>query len=113
MSDNPTQTPVVMPSMQVPGISDKDIQMMAVAIGGFAQPLAEAQKTVAMETTKQAQIAANVTTTVYRGFFIVGVLVIALAAAAMFTGKDQTAEKLVFALLGFLGGLGFAKWVQK
>lgn len=109
-----TPAPVVVPDIQVqPGTSDKDVQMIAAAIGSFAQPLAEAQKIAAVEATKQAEIIADVTKSVYRGFFYLSVLIIILAAIAMLTGKDQMAEKLVFALLGFLGGLGFAKWVQR
>jgi hypothetical protein len=93
-------------------VSEKDVQMIATAIGSFAQPLAESQKVVATEATKQAQIRADLTRSVYRGFFYIAVLVIILAGAAMFTGKDQLAEKIVFALLGFLGGMGFSRWTK-
>jgi hypothetical protein len=31
----------------------------------------------------------------------------------MFTGMKQTAAKLIFGLLGFLGGLVFAKWTTQ
>jgi len=106
--------PVVTPQVQLPpSVSDKDAQMLAAAIGSFAQPLADAQKTAAVEATKQAQIIADVTRSVYRGFFYIAVMIIALAGIAMLTGKDQTAEKLIFGLLGFLGGVGFSKWVKK
>jgi len=102
------------PEVQLPPEnSENEAQLIVAAISSFAQPFAEAQKITAIETTKQTQIAADVTKSVFRGFFFLSVLIIILASVAMLTGKDQMAEKLIFALLGFLGGLGFAKWIQK
>jgi len=95
-----------------PGVSDKDVQMIASAISSFAQPLADAQKTTAIEATKQAQIRADLARTVYRGIIFLGIFVLVLAAIAMLTGKDQTAEKFVFGLFGFLGGVGFSRWMK-
>lgn len=110
----PQPPPTITPEIQLPsGVTDKEAQMLAAAISSFAHPLADAQKVAATEATKQAQIYADVVRSVYRGFFYVAVMVLVLAGLAMFTGKEQTAEKLIFGLLGFLGGLGFAKWTTQ
>lgn len=94
-------------------ITEKDIQMLGAVISSFAQPMAQAQQTVAIESTKQTKIIAEATQKTYRGFFIVAIGILVLAGLAMWRDKDQITEKLIIALLSFLGGLGVGKSLNK
>ncbi len=61
MSDPQHQVviPQVAPPAPASSISDKEIEMLGAVISSFAQPLAHALETVAVETTKQTKIIAE------------------------------------------------------
>jgi len=95
------------------GVTEKDIQMIGTIISSFAQPMARAQETAAVETTKQTQIIADATQRSYRWFFIIVLGVLILAGVALFKDKDQITEKLIIAMFSFLGGLGLGRTAKK
>lgn len=81
----------------------------AEVMSGITVPLAQAQETSAKEATKQAQILAGTTKVLIVGAYILATLIIGLAAYAMYQGNSSMAEKIVIALLAFLGGFGLGK----
>ena len=116
MSDTLTHTPqvqVVKQDVASAGISEKDIQMIGTIISSFAQPMAHAQETAAIEATKQTQIIADAAHKSYRWLFIIVLGVLILASCAMFMNKDQITEKLVIAMFSFLGGVGIGRVAKK
>lgn len=97
------QSPVVQDGAPV------EVQAIASLVKGFVEPFARSQETAETEKTKRAQIEANVASTVLRySFGLAGVLVV-IAALALALGKDQLTEKIVFAVVGFMGGFAFGK----
>jgi hypothetical protein len=112
---------------QVSPTTDKDTQAVT-AIGALLTPIVQsvtdAQKTVATENTKQTEIrarentrqteiAAATTRQTHFGLAAICVLTFAVAIIALFMGKDQLTEKMVFSLLGFMGGVGVGKYQSK
>jgi hypothetical protein len=78
-------------------------------VKGFVEPLAKSQEVAEIEKTKRTQIEANVASAVLRySFGLAGVLVL-VATVALFLGKDPFAEKIIFAVIGFVGGFAFGK----
>jgi hypothetical protein len=82
---------------------------LAAIIQAAVTPFAQSQETVARETTRQAQIIANSKTVVVKWIGAIAILVLVLAGCALFLGKDQLTEKVIVAILGFLGGVGYGK----
>ena len=87
--------------------------MIAAVVGSLVQPMAHAQETAAVETTKQTQIIADATHKTYRWFFGIGFGVLILAAIALFKDKDQVTTQLIIAMFSFLGGLGVGRVSKK
>lgn len=86
-----------------------DIDTIGKMMQGVFSPLAKSQEVVAKESTRQTEIIAKETTKVYLIFGFLGALIISIAGAAMFLDKDQITEKIIIAVLSFLGGLGIGK----
>lgn len=90
-----------------------DVEAFAGLIKSISEPIANSQVVVAQETTKQTQIIANTTKSLFRGLIGVAFAVVVLAGIALFKGEAQLTEKIVIALLGFLGGFGVGKSSSK
>lgn len=106
----PPMPQVVSPqSPVVQGGAPVEVQAIAALVQGFVEPLARSQETAETEKTKRTQIEAKISATLlHYSFGLAGVLVI-IAALALFLGKDQLTEKIIFAVVGFMGGFAFGK----
>ncbi len=90
-----------------------EVNAVSEIIRGAVEPFAEGQKIVAIETTKQTEIIANAKTKMFWGICVLTALIIFLAAFALYLDKDQITEKVLIAIVSFLGGLGVGKQVNK
>ena len=97
------QSPVVQDGAPV------EVQAIASLIKGFIEPLARSQETAETEKTKRVQIEASTARTVLRYSFGLAGFLVVVAIIALFLGKDQLTEKIVFAVIGFIGGFAFGK----
>ena len=89
-----------------------DVEAFAGLIRSLSEPLANSQVVTAQEATKQTQIMADTARSLFRGLIGIALSVVFLAAAALYSGEVQLTEKIVIALLGFLGGFGVGKGVK-
>ncbi len=62
-----------------------------------------------MEKTKRTQIEVNTASALTRYPFALAGFLVVIATMALFLGKDQLTEKIVFAGVGFVGGFAFGK----
>jgi len=95
------------------GDAEKETAALTELLRGITDPLAKSQEIAQKEETKRAEIMGKVATRFITYVFGVAVLVVFLAAAALWKGEIQLTEKIVFALLGFLGGFGFGRGISK
>jgi len=91
----------------------RDVQAISELLRGVTEPLARSQDVAQQEGTKRAQIFADVTLRFHQYSFVIGAGVLLIAGVAMFLGQTQLTEKIVFALLGFLGGFGLARGLPR
>ena len=89
-----------------------DIQAVAGLFRGLIEPFAKSQEFAESEKTKRVQIEAATLTSFLRYSFGLAAMILAIAVVALFLGKDQFAEKVVFAVIGFVGGFAFGKGSQ-
>lgn len=89
------------------------VDEFAASIRGIIEPLAESQMAISQETTKQTQIVADTTKSIFRGIISVVLAVVVLSFTALFLGEIALTEKIVFALLGLLGGFGIGKFSSR
>jgi len=82
---------------------------LSEVIKGAITPFAESQKVVAEETTKQTEIISNAKLKMFWGICGLVTLIILLAGFALYLGKEGITEKVLIAIVSFLGGLGFSK----
>ena len=75
--------------------------------------ISNAQLEANKQNTKQTEIIAKSTNRFFSGVFIIATMILFLAAIALFQDKDQITEKIIIALLAFLGGLGAAKSINR
>ncbi|WP_111497922.1 hypothetical protein [Marinobacter bohaiensis] len=90
-----------------------EIQAMGKFFEGIVEPIARSQEIAAKEGTKQAEIMAGIA---HRGlfyFFAVAFVILGIAVAALFLDKDQLAEKIIFGVISFIGGLGIGRSMPK
>lgn len=90
-----------------------EIQALGKLFQGVVEPLAKSQEIAATEGTKRAEILAKIA---HRGllyFFIVAFSILAIAVIALFLDKDQLAEKIIFGVITFIGGLGIGRSMPK
>jgi len=90
-----------------------EVSAVSEIIKGAVEPFAESQKIVAIEGTKQTEIIAKAKTKMFWGICVLAALIIFLAAFALYLDKDQITEKVLIAIVSFLGGLGFGKQVNR
>ncbi|WP_027714111.1 hypothetical protein [Desulfuromonas sp. TF] len=100
---------------QTPQIVAPEQEMIAITdlLKGVTEPLAKSQDIAQQEATKRAEILGRVTSKFLMYVFSVAVLVVLLAGMALFKGEVQLTEKIIIALLGFLGGFGFGRGFGK
>lgn len=91
------------------------VEMSALSelIKGAVTPFAESQTVAAQEATKQTEIIASTKLKMFWGVCVLAAFIILLAGYALFLGKDGITEKVLIAVVSFLGGLGFGKQVGK
>ena len=104
-----TPQPVGPHSVVVQGSEPVDVQAIAGLFQGLVTPIAKSQEYAEAEKTKRVQIEANTTTSFLRYSFGLATIILAIAVAALFLGKDQLSEKIIFAVVGFIGGFAFGK----
>jgi hypothetical protein len=90
-----------------------EIQAMGKFFEGIITPLAKSQEIAALEGTKRAEILAKIAHKGLLYFFIIASSILAIAVVAMFLDKDQLAEKIIFGVITFIGGLGIGKSMPK
>lgn len=105
----PSAHPVSPQSVVVQGSEPIDVQAIAGLLQGLVQPIAKSQEYAESEKTKRVQIEANTTTSLLRYSFGLAGVILIIAVVALFLGKDQLAEKVIFAVVGFVGGFAFGK----
>ena len=106
-------TPPVTPkSPVVQGGAPIEVRELAALFRGIIDPIAKSQEFAESEKTKRADIEARITATFLRYSFCLAAAILAIAVAALFLGKDQLSEKIVFAVIGFMGGFAFGKSAQ-
>lgn len=99
-------------SVIVQGSEPIDVQAIAGLLQGLVQPIAKSQEYAEAEKTRRVQIEANTTTSLLRYSFGLAVVILCIAALALVLDKDQLAEKVIFAVVGFVGGFAFGKSSQ-
>ena len=90
-----------------------EIQAVGKFFQGIFEPLYRSQETVAKEGTKQAEILANIAHKSLLYFFLVALSILAIALVALYLGKDQLAEKIIFGVITFIGGMGIGRSMRK
>jgi hypothetical protein len=86
-----------------------DMASIGEMFRGVVEPLAEGQKAAAIERTKQTEIISKERTKKFWGACAIAGAVVVIAAIALYLGKDQLTEKILIAIVSFLGGIGFGK----
>ncbi len=90
-----------------------EIQAIGKMFEGIVAPLARSQEITAIEGTKRAEILAKIA---HRGllyFFAIAFAILAISVVALFLGKDDLAEKVIFGVITFIGGLGIGRSMPK
>lgn len=98
---------------QVAAAESAEAQRMLAALGTVIEPLAQSQATAQRESTKRAEIAAqNARRLTYSGA-VLGGMIIVLAGIALVMNKDQITEKVLIAVVSFVGGWGIGRHPQR
>jgi len=90
-----------------------EIQAMGQFFQGIVEPLARSQEIAAKEGTKRAEIMANIAHKGLMYFFAIAFSILAISVLALYLGKDQLAEKIIFGVITFIGGLGIGRSMPK
>jgi len=86
-----------------------EVEDIANLFKGVIEPIARSQEIAQTEETKRAQIGADIASKFLRYFFGIAFTILIIAVIALFLGKDQLTEKIVFGVIGFIGGYAFGK----
>jgi hypothetical protein len=86
-----------------------EIQAMGRFFQGIVEPLARSQEIAAKEGTKRAEILAKIAHKGLLYFFAVAFFILAISVLALYLDKDQLAEKIIFGVITFIGGLGVGR----
>lgn len=89
-----------------------EISAVTEMIRGAVEPFAESQKIVAIEGTKQTKIIVGAKLKMFWGICYLVTLILILAGLALYLDKDSITEKIIIAIVSFLGGLGIGKQVS-
>ncbi len=90
-----------------------EIQAMGEFFQGIIEPIARSQEISAQEGTKRAEILAAIAHKGLLYFFLIAFFILGIAVLAMFLEKDQLAEKIIFGVISFIGGLGIGRSMPK
>ncbi|MCW8879405.1 MAG: hypothetical protein OQJ89_06780 [Kangiellaceae bacterium] len=90
-----------------------EVQAIGKFFQGIIEPIVKTQEIVAKEGTKQAEIMANIAHKGLFYFFAVAFVILAISIVALYLGKDQLAEKIIFGVITFIGGLGIGRSMPK
>ena len=90
---------------------EQELKALGEIARNLVEPFADSQKVSEIEATKRhaQSVAANFKVMV--GLFILAALVLGLAYVALAKDNPVLAEKVIFAVVGFLGGLGVSKFI--
>jgi hypothetical protein len=86
-----------------------EISAISEIIKGAVEPFSKAQEIVAQETTKQTEIISGVKLKMFWGICFIVTCILILAGFALYLDKDGITEKIIIAIVSFLGGLGIGK----
>lgn len=91
--------------------ADDVVAMSALSdlVKSAVTPFAESQTVVAQEATKQTEIVASTKLKMFWGVCVLAALIIGLAGYALYLGQNDITEKVLIAIVSFLGGLGVGK----
>ena len=89
------------------------INALSEMIKGAIEPVTSSQKFVAEERTKQTTIIGGIKLKMFWGIVFLVTLILILAAFAMYLNKDEISEKIIIAIVSFLGGIGIGKQTSK
>ena len=113
LPDQPSAQANITPhSPVVQGGDPVEIQQISMLIGGLVEPFARSQEFAETEKTKRIEIEANTSKSLLRYSFGLAVFILCIAILSLFLGKDQLAEKIIFSVIGFVGGFAFGKGSQ-
>lgn len=86
---------------------------MGKFLEGIVIPIAKSQEVAAIEGTKRAEIMAKIAHKGLLYFFAVAFSILAISVFALYLDKDQLAEKIIFGVITFIGGLGIGRSMPK
>lgn len=87
-------------------VGDKhEMAVLKELVNGIAEPLIISQE----EETKRANLLIGLYQNLANKLFWIIVIILAIAALALWKGNAQLTEKVIIALIGFIGGLGVGK----
>jgi len=89
--------------------SSHDITILKELVEGIAEPLVKGQ----IEETKRAELLVGLYEKLANKLFWIVVIILAIAGLALWKGETQLTEKVIIALIGFIGGLGIGKSMGK
>jgi len=84
-----------------------EAQIVKEVVEAFIGPLADAEKVNATEETKRYTIWVALIRESLRWVYLFAFAVFGLILLAYLNGDKEFAEKIIYALLGFVGGFGF------
>jgi hypothetical protein len=90
-----------------------ELQAIGKVFEGLVAPLARSQEISAVEGTKRAEILASIAHKGLLYFFAIAFTILAIAVFALYLNKDQLAEKIIFGVITFIGGLGIGRSMPK
>jgi len=86
-----------------------EIQALTKLINGMVEPIARSQEVAQVEETKRLEMSVSLARSLVRYQFAIAAVFMAVSVIAMLLDKDQIAEKIIFGVLGFLGGIFVGK----
>ena len=86
-----------------------EIKDIADLFSGLVEPLAKSKIIEEEQKTKRLEIEADVTKTSAKYLYGIVAVILAIAIIALFRDKDQLTEKIIFAVIGFIGGHALGK----
>ncbi|MCP5194044.1 MAG: hypothetical protein H6987_13395 [Pseudomonadales bacterium] len=90
-----------------------ELQAIGKVFESLVTPLARSQEIAAVEGTKRAELLAKIAHKGLLYFFAIAFSILAIAVLALFLDKDQLAEKIIFGVITFIGGLGIGRSMPK
>lgn len=89
--------------------SRHEMAILKELVEGIADPLVKGQ----LEETKRTELLVGLYEKLASKLFWIVVLILAIAGLALWKGEPQLTEKVIIALISFIGGLGLGKGLGK